>query len=82
MSPSSDTVCAMPPEEIDALMAELYHWCKQERGRQKDLAERLGVTEQTLSNWIARRKTPSLEKYLFLRAFLKKQRRAKSRGQR
>ena len=77
MSLSSATMGAMPPKEIDALMAELHHWCKQERGRQKDLAERLGVTEQTLSNWIARRKTPSLEKYLFIRAFLKKERRKK-----
>ena len=63
----------MPPEELDTLMAELKAWCKDKHGRQKNLAEELGITEQLLSNWIARRKTPSLENYLKLKAFLKKQ---------
>jgi transcriptional regulator with XRE-family HTH domain len=65
----------MPPKELDALMAELKAWCKREHGRQKALADELGVTEQLVSNWIARRKTPGLENYLKLKAFLDKQRR-------
>jgi DNA-binding transcriptional regulator YiaG len=72
---SSDTISLMPPEELDALMAELKAWCKDKHGRQRELAGELGVTEQVLSNWIARRKKPSLENYLKLHAFLRKQRR-------
>jgi transcriptional regulator with XRE-family HTH domain len=70
----------MPPEELDRLMAELKAWCKGNHGEQKKLAEALGISEQLLSNWIARRKTPGLQKYLALQEFLKKQRRAKPRG--
>ncbi len=62
----------MPPKELDALMSELKAWCKREHGRQKALADELGVTEQLVSNWIARRKKPGLENYLKLQAFLKK----------
>lgn len=65
----------MPPEEFDALMAKLRAWCKGKHGRQKALAEELGITEQLLSNWIAKRKTPGLENYLRLQSFLKKERR-------
>ena len=65
----------MPPEELDTLMTKLKDWCKNKHGRQKDLAEELGITEQLLSNWLAGRKKPSLDKYLALRAFLAKQRR-------
>lgn len=54
-------------------MAELKAWCKEEHGRQKRVAERLGITEQLLSNWIARRKTPGLQKYFALKAFLENQ---------
>jgi transcriptional regulator with XRE-family HTH domain len=67
----------MPPEEIDAIMAELKAWCKAKHGRQRELASELGVTEQVISNWIARRKMPGLENYLRLQAFLKKQRRSR-----
>jgi transcriptional regulator with XRE-family HTH domain len=70
----SVTLPAMPPEELDALMAELRAWCKAKHGRQRDLAAELGVTEQVLSNWIAGRKKPGLENYLKLRAFLAKRR--------
>jgi transcriptional regulator with XRE-family HTH domain len=74
---SSVNLPAMPPEELDALMAELKAWCKAEHGRQKDLAAELDVTEQVLSNWIAGRKKPGLENYLKLRAFLKHRRRGR-----
>ena len=67
----------MPPEELDAFMAELKTWCKQKHGRQKELAHEMGVTEQLLSNWMAGRKTPGLQKYLALRTYLKKHRRQK-----
>jgi transcriptional regulator with XRE-family HTH domain len=63
-----------PSEELDRVMAELKAWCKREYGRQKDLASRLDTSEELLSNWLARRKTPSIEDYLKLKAFLAKQR--------
>jgi len=54
-------------------MEALRKWAKQGHGRQKQLAEAIGVTEPTLSNWLAGRKTPSLQKFFALRDFLKKQ---------
>jgi transcriptional regulator with XRE-family HTH domain len=68
-----DTVQGMAPEELDLLMAELKAWCKAKHGRQAELAREIGVTEQLLSNWLARRKTPGLQKYLALQAFLRRQ---------
>jgi len=75
VNPLLVSILAMPPEQLDGLMAELKAWCKAKHGRQKELAEVLHVTEDTISHWIARRKTPGLEKYLALQAFLKKRRR-------
>jgi transcriptional regulator with XRE-family HTH domain len=69
----------MPPEELDALMAELKAWCKAKHGRQKELSEKIGVSEDTISHWIARRKTPGLVKYFELQVFLKQQRRGRKK---
>jgi DNA-binding transcriptional regulator YiaG len=71
-----------PPYEVDLLMSELSQWCQQERGRQRELAAAIDVTEQVVSNWLYRRKTPSLKHWLALQAFAKKQRRSKPRGPR
>ena len=70
----SNTIPRMAPEEQDRLMKELLEWCKAVRGRQKALAEELNVTEQTLSNWLHRRKNPSLEYWFALQDFSKKKR--------
>lgn len=67
----------MPPEELEKLLAELRAWCKAKHGRQKEIAEALQVSEDTVSHWIANRKTPGLAKYFEIRDFLKKQRRRK-----
>jgi hypothetical protein len=75
VNPLLVSILAMPPQQLDGLMAELKAWCKAKHGRQKELAEVLHVTEDTISHWIARRKTPGLEKYLALQVFLKKRRR-------
>jgi transcriptional regulator with XRE-family HTH domain len=61
----------MSKDELQRLMADTSAWCKAKRGRQKALASRLGVTIPTLANWLAGRKTPSLQKYLALQAFMK-----------
>ena len=67
----SDTIAVMPPEELDRLMAELKAWFKEHHGEQKKLAAELKISEQLLSNWLARRKDPGLKKYLALQAFAK-----------
>ncbi len=51
-------------------MRKAKEWCRAEHGRQRELCAHLGVTEATLSNWLALRKRPSLEKYLELQRFL------------
>jgi hypothetical protein len=71
-----------PPDEVDGLMDELLAWCKARRGRQKELAREMGVTEQVMSNWLWKRKTPSLKYWLRLQAVVKKLRRSKSRAAR
>ena len=63
-----------PPEKLDALLDELSLWCKDEggRGRQRELAHEMGVSEPLVSSWLARRKTPTLKHYFKLRAFVTK----------
>jgi transcriptional regulator with XRE-family HTH domain len=70
---TSDILQGMPPEELDSLMKDLSDWCKGIRGRQKVVAEVVGVSEQTLSNWISGRKRPGLANYLKIKAFLREQ---------
>jgi hypothetical protein len=74
---TSDTMPWMPPKEVDELMSELLTWCKAERGRGRELAAAIGVTEHVVSNWLYRRKNPSLKYWLDLQAFAKKIRRRK-----
>jgi hypothetical protein len=52
------------------LYDELKAWCKAERGRQRQLAGTLGVSEALVSNWLARRKTPILRHWLALHSLL------------
>jgi len=62
-------------------MAELKAWAEQaEHGAQKKLAERLGVSRQTLNSWIGGRKTPSLKAGLKIQTFLRKRRRQNDFG--
>jgi len=73
----ADKLSAMPPEEIDKIVAELRVWTKQARGRQKQAADALGIDEALLSNWISGRKRPGLKYYFALQAFLKKRQRSR-----
>ena len=47
-------------------MDEIRLWCGVLRGPQKELAQKLQVTEQVLTNWLNKRKTPSLKNWLRL----------------
>lgn len=60
-------------DELRRVMTALKKWAKGGHGRQKQLAEAIGVTEPTLSNWLALRKRPSLTKFFALRDFMKRQ---------
>lgn len=66
------------PKELDDLMGRLASWCKDKHGRQKELAEALGVNQDTVSHWLALRKKPSLDQYFSLKDFLAKHRRRRS----
>jgi DNA-binding transcriptional regulator YiaG len=72
----------MPPKESETLIAELKAWADEKYGRRSELARMLDLSPQLVSDWFAGRKTPTLDTGLQLQAFLKKQRRAKSRGPR
>jgi transcriptional regulator with XRE-family HTH domain len=52
-------------------MTRLKRWAKKVRGRSRDIADSLGVSEQVVSNWLNRRKTPSLDHWLALQEFAK-----------
>jgi hypothetical protein len=64
----------MAPSEIDTFMKELEAWCQEDYGRQRRLAKEMGVSEQVVSHWIKRIRTPRLEHWMKLQAFLKTQR--------
>jgi DNA-binding transcriptional regulator YiaG len=66
--------------EVKLLKHPLRAWCEQEHGRRVQIAKQLGTSRQRISDWLAGRKSPTLEQGLLLQAFLKKQRRAKSRA--
>ena len=69
-------------DEVDFLMSELKAWAEQaEHGAQNELARLLGVPKQRVNHWITGRKIPNLLDGLKLQAFLKKQRRARSRAE-
>jgi hypothetical protein len=72
--PSMCYFASMSPPETDKLIADLKAWCDQERGRQVEVAKHLGTPKQRISDWLAGRKSPTLEQGLALQAFLKKQR--------
>ena len=69
------TLAPMPPQdEVDQFMQKLLRWCKEERGRAREIAQEIGVAEQVVSNWIHRRKTPELYHWLSLQKFARKHR--------
>ena len=69
----------MTAPELKKLMADLKAWCDAEHGRQAQLARELEVeprvSRHLVNDWLFERKKPSLEQYLALQAFLRKQRR-------
>ena len=66
----------MAPSESERLLAELEDWCNQKYGRRMEIARMLGVSPQLVTDWMKRRRVPTLEDGLKIMAFLKKQRKA------
>jgi hypothetical protein len=69
----------MTSDEYDKLINDLTEWCEP-RGRRVELAEKLGVTRQQVTNILAKRRTLSLAQYFTVQDLLKKARRNKSRS--
>ena len=72
------TLLSMP--STSDLIAQLKSWCQAERGRSSRLAEHLGVTRHVVSNWLAGRRSPSLDQGLKIQEFLKKEHRSAKRS--
>lgn len=74
----------MPPEEpkkeSEILIDELRAWCEEQYGRQAEVAEKIGVSRQVISDWLHGRAVPSFDNGLKLQRFLKKGRRTKPRA--
>jgi transcriptional regulator with XRE-family HTH domain len=69
-----------PQKESEILIAELKAWCEEQYGRRAEVAERIGVSRQVVTDWLHGRAVPSLDNGLKLQAFLKKVRRTKARA--
>ena len=69
-----------PEEEREQLIADLAEWCGAEYGRQTEIANKLGVSKQLVSNWITGRRFPSLKNGLALQAFLQEQGKRRRKG--
>lgn len=52
------------------LIDELRGWCKQKRGRQREVSQALGVSDSTVSDWFHDRKNLTGEQALAVQAFL------------
>jgi transcriptional regulator with XRE-family HTH domain len=69
----------MAAPELERLLDELRNWCGEERGRQAEIAELLGVSRSWVNDWLMGRREPGTNEYLTLREFLKRQRRRSTR---
>jgi predicted XRE-type DNA-binding protein len=52
------------------LIDELRGWCKQKRGRQREVSQALGVSDSTVSDWFHARKKLTGEQTMAVLAFL------------
>lgn len=64
----------MTAPELEKLLIDLRTFCAG-RGRQAQVAEELKVSRGLVHDWITGRRTPSVDHFFALQAFLKKQRR-------
>jgi hypothetical protein len=69
------------PHTVRTLLEQAHAWCAQERGRQTQLADYLGVSRHTVNAWFAEyqkehpKRQPTADQILALLEFLKTQKR-------
>jgi hypothetical protein len=67
----------MTDPKIAAILAELRVYCQEKRGRLRDLAVELGVSDSLLANWFSGHRTPKITNSLKLEAVAKRIREGK-----
>jgi DNA-binding XRE family transcriptional regulator len=68
-----------PEIKVKAWINELQDWCKEKYGRNTEVAEKLGVSRQLVSDWFAGRTVPNWATGLKIQEFLKQQRRRRQK---
>jgi len=68
--PVAATATPGMPRETDALLAELKRWCDAQCGRRARLPREISVPPQLVTDWFAKRKTPTWEQGLRIQSFL------------
>jgi DNA-binding transcriptional regulator YdaS (Cro superfamily) len=63
-------VGVLPSELSQSLLAQLAYWCEQAWGRQTQVAKAVGVTPQTVNDWLNGRKKMTGEQALRVSAFI------------
>jgi len=63
----------MSDEEVARLLGELRAWCAEKRGRQTQIAKMLGITRQSINDWLSGKTVPTLAAGLKIQAFLRQQ---------
>jgi DNA-binding transcriptional regulator YiaG len=56
--------------EAEALIGKLKQWCEAERGRRSEFARIIGVTPQTVKNWLDGNNEPRASETLTIIEFL------------
>ena len=73
----------MAPSDVEKLIEDLRAWVDAEYGRGAELARKLDVPRQRVSDWLSGRRTPDLEHGLAILKILKtagKEKQRKRRG--
>lgn len=60
------------PLEYDDLRKQLREWCDAEHGRQKQIADMLGVSKQLVSMWLSGRRIMSVPEWLKIQSVMKR----------
>ena len=68
----------MTAEDVSRILDELREWCHGKHGRQKALADAIGVKKQIVYNWLNAKSVPSWAHGLDIQDFLRRQRKKHS----
>jgi DNA-binding XRE family transcriptional regulator len=69
----------MSQQKIEEVLEELRAWCTERRGRNLELAKKLGVSKQLVTDWLKGRAVPTWAIGLEIQAFLKQQQQPRRR---